>query len=145
MIIIINNNNKRLEEFQGDLIAGITVGLTVIPQSIAYAFMAGVPNETGLYAAFMGSFVYVLFGTSKDITLGPSAVSALLTAFFATSPVSKDGSVAVMLAFFVGLVEIGMHLVNFGYFMNFISFPVIKAFSVASAITIACSQVKVEH
>lgn len=131
-----------LPDLQGDLIAGVTVGLTVIPQSIAYAFIAGVPAQNGLYSAFIGSFVYVLFGSAKDITLGPSAVASLLTALFATSPIPNDASVAILLAFFVGFIYLAMFLLGLGFIMDFISYPVLKGFTSAAAITIAMSQVK---
>lgn len=132
----------RLPDLQGDIIAGTTVGLTVIPQSIAYAFIAGLPPQNGLYSSFIGSFVYVVFGSAKDITLGPSAVASLLTALFATSPIPNDPSVSIVLAFFVGFIYIAMFLFGLGFFMDFISYPVLKGFTSAAAITIAMSQVK---
>ncbi|EDO34158.1 predicted protein, partial [Nematostella vectensis] len=63
-----------LHFLQCDLIAGLTVGLMVVPQGLAYALVAGLPPQYGLYSAFMGCFVYCVFGTSKDITLGPTAI-----------------------------------------------------------------------
>ena len=62
-----------------DMIAGVTVGLTVIPQGIAYAVVAGLPPQYGLYSAFMGCFTYCVFGSAKDITIGPTAIMALMT------------------------------------------------------------------
>ena len=67
---------------QGDAIAGITVALTVIPQGLAYAGIAGLPPQYGLYSAFMGCFVYVFFGTAKDITFGPTAIMSLMVGSF---------------------------------------------------------------
>ena len=83
-----------------DLIAGITVGLTVIPQGIAYAVVAGLPAQYGLYSAFMGCFVYTIFGSAKDITIGPTAIMALMTNTYA-----KYGpEYAVLLAFLSGFL-----------------------------------------
>ncbi|XP_029680244.1 sodium-independent sulfate anion transporter-like isoform X1 [Formica exsecta] len=61
-----------------DILAGLTVGLTAIPQGIAYAIVAGLPAQYGLYSSFMGCFVYLVFGSSKDVTVGPTAIMALL-------------------------------------------------------------------
>ncbi|XP_037899592.1 sodium-independent sulfate anion transporter-like, partial [Glossina fuscipes] len=61
-----------------DFVAGLTVGLTAIPQAIAYATVAGLLPQYGLYSAFMGCFVYIIFGTCKDITVGPTAITALM-------------------------------------------------------------------
>ena len=72
-----------------DLIAGITVGLTIIPQGIAYAMVAELPPHYGLYSSFMGCLVYMFFGTSKDIALGPSAVLALMTSELAKNGLGK--------------------------------------------------------
>ncbi|ESO02688.1 hypothetical protein HELRODRAFT_106819 [Helobdella robusta] len=132
----------RLVELQGDLIAGFTVGLTVLPQSIAYASIANVPPQYGLYSAFIGSFVYAVFGGSKDITLGPSAIMSILTATYGKNPIDKDPTYAVVLGFFTGIVQLIMWLVGFGAFCDFISFPVMKAFTTAAAITIGMTQVK---
>lgn len=128
----------RLRHFQGDLIAGITVGLTVIPQSLAYAKIAELPPQYGLYSAFMCSFVYVLLGTSRDINFGPTAVMSLLTAEFAHS----IPALATLLAFICGLIQIGMGIFSLGFLLDYISHPVINSFTTAAAITIACSQVK---
>jgi sodium-independent sulfate anion transporter 11 len=133
----------RMVDFQGDLIAGITVGMTMIPQSIAYAAIAGLPSQYGLYSAFVGCFVYVLLGSTKDSAMGPSAVVSLLSATFATSPVANDATPAIALCFFVGLIYCGMALFSLGFIVDFFSFPVMKAFTVAAAITIAATQVKV--
>lgn len=70
--------------------------------------------QNGLYSSFIGSFVYVIFGSAKDITLGPSAVASLLTALFATSPIPNDPSVSIVLAFFAGFIYIAMFLLGLG-------------------------------
>ena len=81
-----------------DLIAGLTVGLTVIPQGIAYAIVAGLPPQYGLYSAFMGCFTYCVFGSCKDITIGPTAIMALMTSVHA----QYGPQYAVLLSFLSG-------------------------------------------
>lgn len=131
-----------LTDLQGDLVAGTTVGLTVIPMSIAYSVLAGVPPQYGLYSAFFGSFVYLIFGSAKDIVLGPSGVSSLLTGLFGASPIANDASFAIALGFFAGIIYLVMFLLGLGLLMDFVSYPVHKAFTNAAAITIASTQVK---
>ncbi|KAH9499574.1 hypothetical protein Btru_074168 [Bulinus truncatus] len=135
-------------KFQYDLIAGITVGMTLIPQGLAYAGIAGLPPVYGLYSGFICCFIYLLMGSAKDITVGPSAITSLLTASFATSLSPKqpngdvDPTMAIMLSFTTGLIHIFMGAFNLGILVSYISFPVINAFSSAAAITIAVSQLK---
>lgn len=133
----------RCREFQCDLIAGLTVGLTVIPQGLAYAVVAGLPPQYGLYSAFMGCFVYMFLGTSKDITLGPTAIMSLMVGTFAGS---DDPQVAITLALILtlmtGLVQLVMGLLNLGILVNYISYPVINSFTSAAAITIGAGQIK---
>ena len=121
-----------------DLIAGVTVGLTVIPQGIAYAIVAGLPPQYGLYSAFMGCFVYCIFGSSKDITIGPTAIMALMTGVHA----QYGPDYAVLLAFLSGLIILACGLLRLGFLIDFISVPVIAGFTSAAALTIASGQVK---
>ena len=121
-----------------DLIAGVTVGLTVIPQGIAYALVANLEPQYGLYSAFMGCFVYIFFGTSKDVTVGPTAIMALMTAEYA----DKGPAYVVLLAFLSGFVIMALGLLRLGMVIDFISVPVIAGFTSAAAITIASSQIK---
>jgi solute carrier family 26 (sodium-independent sulfate anion transporter), member 11 len=94
-----------------DFVAGLTVGLTVIPQGIAYAVVAGLPPQYGLYSAFMGCFVYFIFGSCKDITIGPTAIMALMT----QSYVQNLGvDYAVLAAFLSGAIIFGFGLLNLG-------------------------------
>ncbi|XP_076444459.1 sodium-independent sulfate anion transporter-like isoform X2 [Babylonia areolata] len=132
----------RCREFQCDLIAGLTVGLTVIPQGLAYAVIAGLPPQYGLYSAFMGCFVYMFMGTSKDITLGPTAIMSLMVGTFAASPVKDDPTLAIILTLICGLVQLLMGILNLGFLVNYISHPVINSFTSAAAITIGLGQVK---
>ncbi|GAB1598048.1 sodium-independent sulfate anion transporter-like [Argonauta hians] len=132
----------QLSYLKSDIIAGLTVTLTVIPQGLAYAKIARLPPQYGLYTAFMGCFIYCFLGTSKDITLGPTAIMSLMTADFGDSPINNDPTYAIMLAFFCGLVQILMGIFNLGILVNFISYPVINSFTSAAAITISVGQIK---
>ncbi|KAH0956012.1 hypothetical protein HN011_009689 [Eciton burchellii] len=120
-----------------DTLAGLTVGLTVIPQGIAYAIVAGLPAQYGLYSSFMGCFVYLVFGSSKDVTVGPTAIMALLV----QKHVMRLGeNLAVLMCFLSGLVITLMGVLHLGFLVDFISMPVICGFSNAAAIIIATSQ-----
>jgi len=121
-----------------DAIAGITVGLTVIPQGIAYAGVANLDAQYGLYSAFMGCFLYCIFGSSKDVTIGPTAIMALMTQIHA----QYGPDYAVLLAFLSGLVIFSFGILQLGFMIDFISVPVIAGFTSAAAITIASGQVK---
>ncbi|CAL1531225.1 unnamed protein product [Lymnaea stagnalis] len=140
--------NYRCDTFQSDLIAGFTVGLTVIPQGLAYAQVADLPPQYGLYSAFVGCFIYCFLGTSKDITLGPTAILSLMTATFGTavSPYlpngGKDPTLTIVLTLFTGIIQLVLGILKLGILVNFISFPVINAFTCAAAITIAFGQLK---
>nr|XP_054762790.1 sodium-independent sulfate anion transporter-like [Lytechinus pictus] len=129
-----------------DVIAGLTVGLTVLPQGLAYAGIAKLPSEYGLYAAIMGGFMYALFGMSKDISVGPTAIMSLLVAQYGTPLPGDDGlndpTYAILLAFFCGIVQLVFGVLHLGFIANYISAVVISGFTSASAITIAMSQVK---
>nr|CAD7461871.1 unnamed protein product [Timema tahoe] len=122
-----------------DVIAGLTVGLTAIPQGIAYAVVAGLQPQYGLYAAFMGPFTYVLLGSCKDITIGPTAILALMTKTFVTS---HGPDFAVLLAFLSGCIIFLLGLFRMGFLVDFISMPVTVGFTSAAALTIASSQFK---
>ncbi|CAM9924190.1 unnamed protein product [Lampetra fluviatilis] len=121
-----------------DLVAGLTVGLTVVPQSLAYAQVAGLPAQYGLYSAFMGCFVYCLLGTSKDVTLGPTAIMSLVVSVY----VRRDPVYAVLLTFLSGAIQLLMGILRLGFLVEFISLPVLKGFTSAAAITIGFSQIK---
>ncbi|XP_028258282.1 sodium-independent sulfate anion transporter [Parambassis ranga] len=130
--------NYQLKWLQMDLLAGLTVGLTTVPQALAYAEVAGLPVQYGLYSAFMGGFIYTLLGTSKDVTLGPTAIMSLLC----FSVVGGQPQRAVLLSFLCGLIQAGMALLRLGFLLDFISYPVIKGFTCAAAVTIGFGQVK---
>ncbi|XP_075973991.1 sodium-independent sulfate anion transporter-like [Anticarsia gemmatalis] len=122
-----------------DVIAGITVGLTVIPQAIAYAGVAGLPPQYGLYSSFMACFVYTVFGSVKDSAIGPTAIAAILTR---ENLHGLGPEFAVLLAFLSGCVELLMGILQLGFLIDFISGPVSVGFTSAAAIIIATTQVK---
>ncbi|KAI5643295.1 sulfate permease family domain-containing protein [Phthorimaea operculella] len=122
-----------------DIIAGITVGLTAIPQGIAYAVIAGLSPEYGLYASLTCGFVYVVFGSCKDVTVGPTAIQAALVAKY-VSDYSAD--FAILAAFISGLVQLVLGLLHLGFLVDFISEPVISGFTTAAALQIAAAQLK---
>ncbi|KAK9739693.1 STAS domain [Popillia japonica] len=122
-----------------DLIAGVTVGLTVMPQSLAYATLAGLEPQYGLYSAFMGGFVYSVFGTCKDITIGPTALMALMTY---QQIVNRSTDYAILLCFLSGIVQLLMSVLHLGVLVDFISIPVTVGFTSATSVIIAASQLK---
>lgn len=126
------------EKAIGDLIAGVTVGLTVIPQSLAYSNIAGLPPQYGLYGSFLGCFVYIVLGGCRAVPAGPTAIASLLTFQVAGGVVEK----AILLNFLAGLVELLMGVLGLGFLINFVSGPVSSGFTSAVALMIATSQVK---
>ncbi|KAJ8915141.1 hypothetical protein NQ315_000393 [Exocentrus adspersus] len=122
-----------------DLVAGVTVGLTVIPQAIAYASVAGMPPQVGLYSSFMACFVYTIFGSCKDSAIGPTAISGLLTR---ENNHGMGIPGVVLLTFLSGCVEFFMGVLQLGFLIDFISGPVSIGFTSAAAIIIATTQVK---
>ncbi|PNI14226.1 SLC26A11 isoform 15, partial [Pan troglodytes] len=127
-----------LQWLKMDFVAGLSVGLTAIPQALAYAEVAGLPPQYGLYSAFMGCFVYFFLGTSRDVTLGPTAIMSLLVSFYTF----HEPAYAVLLAFLSGCIQLAMGLLRLGFLLDFISYPVIKGFTSAAAVTIGFGQIK---
>jgi sodium-independent sulfate anion transporter 11 len=127
-------------------LSGITVGAVVVPQSMAYAKLANLPVEFGLYSSFMGVLIYWFFATSKDITIGPVAVlstvtgSVLLKAEERLPGVPRD-IVASSLAIISGAIVLFLGLARLGWIVDLISLPAISAFMTGSAISIAVGQV----
>ena len=131
--------------FRADFIAGLTVALVLVPQSMAYAQLAGLPPYYGLYAAFLPVMVAALWGSSNQLGTGPVAVVSLLTAS-ALEPLAASGSeafiaLAILLALLVGIVQLTLGVFKLGIIVNFLSHPVIVGFTNAAAIIIALSQV----
>jgi len=130
----------------GDLVAAVIVTIMLIPQSLAYAMLAGLPPEVGLYASVAPLLLYAVFGTSRTLAVGPVAVVSLMTAA-SVSQITAPGSpeyvfAALALAFMSGLVLVGMGLVRLGFVANYLSHPVISGFITASGLLIAVSQLK---
>jgi len=129
---------------RADFIAGLTVALVIVPQSMAYAQLAGLPAYYGLYAAFLPVMVGALWGSSQQLGTGPVAVASLLTASSLT-PLAAAGSeqyvaLAIALTLMVGVVQLTLGAFKLGVVVNFLSHPVIVGFTNAAAIIIALSQ-----
>ena len=127
-----------------DLITGVIVTMMLIPQSLAYAQLAGLPPEVGLYASIAPLILYAIFGTSRTLAVGPVAVGSLMTAA-AVAPLAAQGTpeylgAAIALALISGLMLIVMGLLRLGFFANFLSHPVIAGFITASGVHIAANQ-----
>lgn len=132
--------------FISDLIAAVIVTVMLIPQSLAYALLAGLPAQVGLYASILPLAAYALFGTSRTLSVGPVAVIALMTAsaiqgLGLVSPEAKLAA-AIVLAVLSGLMLLALGILRFGFLANFLSHPVVSGFISASGILIALSQVK---
>lgn len=129
-----------------DLLAAVIVTIMLIPQSLAYAMLAGLPPEVGLYASIAPLVVYAVFGTSRTLAVGPVAVVSLMTAA-AVGQVAPQGSpeylgAALVLALMSGLILTLMGIARLGFLANFLSHPVISGFITASGLIIAASQLK---
>lgn len=134
----------RQATLKADIMAGVTVALVLIPQSMAYAQLAGLPAYYGLYASFLPPMVAALFGSSRQLATGPVAVVSLLTAV-ALEPLAQAGtqgyiSYAILLALMVGVFQFMLGIFRLGVLVNFLSHPVINGFSNAAAVIIASSQ-----
>ena len=134
----------RGENVKADFIAGITVALVLIPQSMAYAQLAGLPAYYGLYAAFLPGIIAAMWGSSAQLATGPVAVASLLTAS-ALAPLAATGSdqfivLAILLALLVGVIQLALGVFKLGVVVNFLSHPVIVGFTNAAAIIIGLSQ-----
>ncbi|MDG1530018.1 MAG: sulfate permease [Paracoccaceae bacterium] len=129
-----------------DLVAALIVTIMLIPQSLAYALLAGLPPQAGLYASIVPIMLYAVFGTSRSLAVGPVAVVSLMTAA-ALSNIVEQGTMgyavaALSLAALSGIILLLMGLFRLGFIANFLSHPVIAGFITASGIIIATSQLK---
>ncbi len=138
---------KIKENIKVDLIVGLTVALVLIPQSMAYAQLAGLPPYYGLYAAFLPGVIAILWGSSSHLATGPVAMTSLLTAS-TLAPFMTDGDnvtkyihLAIILAFLVGVIRIIVGVCKLTFIVNFLSQPVIRGFINAGALIIGASQV----
>ncbi len=133
-----------LDKFKADGISGLTVALVLIPQSMAYAQLAGMPSYYGLYASFLPPLIAALFGSSRQLATGPVAVVSLMTSA-SLEPLATAGSegyiaYAIMLALMVGVFQFSLGVLRLGLVVNFLSHPVVNGFTNAAAIIIASSQ-----
>lgn len=129
--------------FVSDLIAGITVGLTVLPQGLAYATLAGLEPQYGLYSAFVGGVIYAMLGGCREVTIGPTALLALMTSRHTGLGGISGPHLAILLCFLSGIVEMLMALLKLGALVDLISLPVTVGFTSATALIIGASQLKV--
>ncbi|RME96819.1 MAG: solute carrier 26 family protein [Bacteroidetes bacterium] len=134
------------DTFKRDLIAGLTVGVMLIPQGMAYAMLAGLPPIYGLYASTLPLIIYAILGTSRQLAVGPVAMVSLLTAsgigVMAEAGTATYISLAIALAALVGLIQFLLGVLRLGFLVNFLSHPVISGFTSAAALIIGLSQLK---
>lgn len=136
------NYNSSL--FKGDLVAGLTVGIILIPQGIAYALIAGLPPIYGLYCALVPQVMYAIFGSSRQVAIGPVAMDSLIVAT-GVSTLALAGSesyisIAILLALIVGAIQFLLGVFSLGFIVNFLSKPVITGFTSAVALIIGFNQ-----
>ena len=133
-------------DLRGDVSAGLTVGVMLIPQGMAYSMLAGLPPIYGLYASTIPLILYAMFGTSRQLAVGPVAMVALLiaTGVGAIAPVGSAEFIglAILLALMVGLMQLALGVFRLGFLVNFLSHPVISGFTSAAALIIGLSQLK---
>ena len=134
------------EYFKNDLVAGITVAILLIPQGMAYALIAGLPPVYGLYAALTPQIVYTIMGTSRQLAVGPVAMDSLLVAA-GLGTLSIVGTadyiqMAILLSLMVGIIHLILGIFKMGFFVSFLSKPVISGFTSGAALIISLSQVK---
>jgi sulfate permease, SulP family len=137
-------DNYSVDSLKADVVSGLTVALVLIPQSMAYAQLAGLPSYYGLYASFLPPLVAALFGSSRQLATGPVAVVSLLTAA-SLEPLASAGSdgyigYVILLTLMVGIFQFLLGLFRLGIVINFLSHPVINGFTNAAALIIASSQ-----
>ncbi|MEY2949636.1 MAG: hypothetical protein RLZZ248_837 [Bacteroidota bacterium] len=134
------------QQFKGDLSAGLTVGVMLIPQGMAYAMIAGLPPIYGLYSATLPLIIYALMGTSRQLAVGPVAMVSLLTASGISTLVEQGTDAfiqyAIVLALMVGIIQFLLGLFKLGFLVNFLSHPVISGFTSAAALIIGISQLQ---
>ncbi|MBK6784176.1 MAG: solute carrier family 26 protein [Saprospiraceae bacterium] len=140
----INNYDKKW--LSGDISAGLTVGVMLIPQGMAYSMLAGLPPIYGLYAVTIPLILYAFLGTSRQLSVGPVAMISLLISsgigHLAIAGSDQYIAMAILLALMVGIIQFSMGIFKLGFLVNFLSHPVIAGFTSAAAIIIAISQFK---
>lgn len=143
---IANIRHYKRKHFAADLIAGTILSIMLIPQGLAYALLAGLPAEMGLYASILPLIAYAIFGSSKTMAIGPAALIAMMSASFSSqfaSPGTPEyNAIAIILAIMSGLILMSLGFLKLGFLANLLSHPVISGFVTGSAIIIAASQIK---
>ncbi len=138
--------NYKRADLSGDLVAGIIVAVMLVPQSMAYAMLAGLPPKIGLYASIVPLLIYALLGTSRALAVGPVAMVSLLvaTGIAEMNPANLEETllIALTLALLIGVIQLAMGLLRVGFLVNFLSHPVLAGFTSAAAIVIGTSQLK---
>lgn len=138
--------NYKKDDLSGDLFAGLTVGVMLIPQGMAYALIAGMPPVYGLYASIVPQLIYALLGTSRQLSVAPVAMDSLLVAagvsVLATEGTDAYIGFAILLAFFMGLFQMLLGVARLGFITNLLSKPVISGFTSAAALIIGLNQLK---
>jgi len=138
--------NYQRKDLPGDLMAGLIVAIMLVPQGMAYALLAGLPPQVGLYASIVPVALYGLLGSSRTLAVGPVAIVSLLVAT-ALTPLAEPGSadyvqLALILALLAGLIQAVMGLARLGFLVNFLSHPVLSGFTNGAALVIGLSQVR---
>lgn len=138
--------NYKKDQLNGDLFAGLTVGIMLIPQGMAYALIAGLPPVYGLYASIVPQLMYAIFGTSRQLSVAPVAMDSLLVAagvsVLATEGTDAYIGFAILLAFFMGAFQLLLGTFRLGFITNLLSKPVISGFTSAAALIIGLNQLK---
>ncbi|WP_297694731.1 SulP family inorganic anion transporter [uncultured Eudoraea sp.] len=139
-------SSYKRKDLPKDIIGGLTVGIVLIPQAMAYAMIAGLPPVYGLYASLMPLLVYAFFGTSRSLAIGPVAMDSLLVAIglgaLAIIGLENYIAMAILLAFMVGAIQLVLGIFRMGYLVTFLAKPVISGFTSAAAMIIIFSQLK---
>ncbi len=138
--------NYKSSQLRGDVTAGVTVAIVLIPQGIAYALIAGLPPIYGLYCALVPQIIYAIFGSSRQVAIGPVAIDSLIVAS-GVSTLALAGSesyiaIAILLALLVGAIQFIMGILRLGFIINFLSKPVITGFTSALLLIIGVNQFK---
>ena len=138
--------NYKKEMLWGDAVSGVTAGILAIAQGMAYAMIAGLPPVFGLYAALTPQIIYVLMGTSRQLSIGPVAMDSLIVAAgigtLSVIGIEQYIAAAVFLALLVGVIQVLLGTLKLGFLVNFLSKPVLSGFTSAAAIIIGLSQLK---
>jgi SulP family sulfate permease len=134
------------ENLPGDVVAGIIVAIMLVPQGMAYALLAGLPPQVGLYASIVPLMIYGLLGSSRALSVGPTAMVSLLVAsglaHYADGDTSQYIALSLILALEIGIIQLLMGLFRVGFLVNFLSHPVLSGFTSAAALIIGFSQLK---